>query len=383
MNKFRLWLRQTNKNRSYYIFLTIEVVVISMELLFMIGKLQAVSATKELGNAIVSKNVYTFTEYHYYRDDKSAVDQYLDNYNITSLRTYGLTMKLNGKYISMLGYSEELFDVYSLKVKEGEWIQTDKKYAYIPVIAVGNKYQVGDCFETEEPSYEFQVVGTISPEQYVLIIQGGGTTGYATLEETFFKPSVDFIVPCDGNRLNSVQKDQVDSRTEFSARLLLFPDDAAEETFVSELSQYGYLTNAQKMSENFTASNKEFYIVNSIVILIFSIIVLAGVGGINNMMELKNEKRMAIYYMYGFSKLECMVYTYLCMILPLVFGEILFTFIYFYGLKDNYDSMLLNINGLTFLLEILYVFVLFHITMIPELLRLRKKDLFGLYRQKV
>lgn len=385
MNRIRLWIQQIKKNKGYYSFLTAEVLIILLILVSMIGKFQAMYATKELGNAVVDKNVYAFSEYDYYEDDTTEVEKCFDKYNITSLRTCSLTMNPMGKRIYMLGYSEKIFDIYSPKMEDGEWIQSTKEYDYIPVIAVGNKYQVGECFQTENPQLTFQVVGIISSGEYVLLTQVGGTTGYANLSEVFYKMSSGFIVPCDCEHLKCVQKEQVDSRTEWRSRLLLLPEGLAdkEEEIVKEINQYGYITNVKKMSENYNASNREFCIVNGIVLFVFSIITLAGVGGINNMVELKNEERMTIYYMYGFTKRQCMLFTYLSTIIPLVLGECIFIFLYYHGLDETYTVDLLEINIYTFVAAAVYLIVLFHITIIPEMIRLGKKDLFALYKQKV
>ena len=385
MNRIRLWIQQIVKNKGYYIFLTAEVVIVLLILVSMIGKLQAMYATKELGNAVVDKNVYAFSEYGYYEDDTTEVEKCFDKYNVINLSTCFLWMTLNGEGISMIAYSEELFDVYSPELEEGDWIQSTKEYEYIPVIAAGDKYQVGECFQTEDPQLTFQVVGIISPEEYVLLTQVGGTTGYANLSEVFYKMTFDFIVPCYCEHLNCVRKEQVDSRGEWWSRLLLLPEELAdrEEEIVEEINQYGYITNVKKMSENYNASNREFCIVNGIVLFVFSVITLAGVGGINNMVELKNEKRMTIYYMYGFTKRKCMLYTYLSTIIPLVLGECIFIFLYYHGLDETYTIELLEINIYTFVAAAIYLIILFHITIIPEMIRLGKKDLFALYKQKV
>lgn len=385
MNKVKLWIRQIIKNKGYYIFLTAEVVIVLLILVSMIGKLQAMYATNEIGNAVVDKNVYAFSEYDYYRENTTEVDKCLDKYHVINLPTCFLGMTLNGEEISMLGYSEKLFDVYSPKLEDGEWIDSTKEYEYIPVIVSGDKYQVGECFETKDPQLTFQVVGIISPEEYVLLTGVGGTTGYASLSEVFYKISSDFIVPCDCEHLKCVWKEQIDARAEWSGRLILLPDELAnrEEEIVKEINQYGYITNVKKMSENYNASNREFCIVNGIVLFVFSMITLAGVGGINNMVEIKNEKRMTIYYMYGFTKRKCMLYTYLSAIIPLILGEFIFIFWYYHGLDETYTVDLLEINIFTFVAAAVYLVILFHITIIPEMIRLGKKDLFALYKQKV
>lgn len=383
MKVVRVWINLMKRNILYCLLLVLEVVIVSFILLSMVGKMQAVADTRHIDGIFDKTNSYYFTPYSYYESSSKEINTMLQKTGAKEALVTDVYMNINGEERAGLGYNEEAFDFLNIAPSSGEWIDSRKKYGNIPIICVGDTYNVGDVLHSgTNRKIKFLVVGKISKSQYIMWYKKSASSGKATLSNMLEKAAVDFLVPYECANLKCVTRQDVMEANECGSRLLLF-DKMISTKMQNKICEYGDLTGIEEMCTNYKAENEEYFIVNGIALIIFSLIMFAGIGGINSMMEIRNEKRLTIYYILGCSKRKCMMLELFRAISPMIIGFSLFVVLYtvkgFLFFIDEH----ITINISTFLFIFIYVLLIYSMTCIPFSIRLGRKNLLDLYKQKV
>lgn len=357
----------------------------------LIGKMQYLLLTKNTINIFNDKNAYYFTPAIYYDFNKFDLDYILSesinsNYSIGEI--YNLYIKgENANMQYAYGYNDAIIEYADITLTNGKWFETDKKYNKIPVIAIGNNYKVNDLiyFTSESGGLlEAEVIGTINKNDYLLTFYSSGSKDNASLNNLVTPASGNFIVPYNSNSIPSIhQEDTLFSHIQYG-NIIIFNEQSINQEVYSLLNEYGEVSSINAMKSNYSNEIHDFFISNSIILLIFSMLTLTGIGGVNSMVSIENERRYTILFMNGFTNKRCAVTEVIRMgILILIsFLTVMILYYNFAPLKKMLSFGEYRINFITFLLVLLYMILIFSIGSISFILKLSRQDLISIYKKK-
>lgn len=143
------------------------------------------------------------------------------------------------------------------------------------------------------------------------------------------------------------------------------------------------MTSVATMMENYATELKLFFTTNCIVLAVFTLLTIAGIGGINSMINIKNENRYIVYFLYGMTMKQCARIEALRSG-SLIVTSYLFLVVGFY-LSPIHTWFPINkykITGGTFLIILIYLSLIYMGTSIPFVAKLGKKEGMKNYKQR-
>jgi hypothetical protein len=386
-------LRMTFKiviiNIKSILLLVIQMIVTSLILLALIGKIQYIMQEKDGLSIFNEDNAFYFTPFSYYDMNTFDMDSIIRKNISTSYEEGKISQLLlkneNGTNIVAWGYNDQIIHKSNIKMKFGKWFSKHNNTDYIPVVGIGDTYKTGTVINLECNSNKIQkalVIGTISRNTYIPTFNSYSSKGDASLTEIISLPYLELIIPFECSQVPSIQKNDIwDSQVQ-SSSILIFPSKVNKETVNESLGCYGAISNINEMTNNYHNEIKEFFITNGIALLIFSLLTLAGIGGVNSMINIKNERRYIIYYLCGFTSKGCAIVEGIRTSFMIALAYVILIILYYFTpLKSLYETNEV-INLVTFLLTFIYLILVFCLSSLPFIINLGKKNLILKYKQK-
>ena len=302
MNTLRLIYRLIKKRKGSLVLLAIEIIISSIVMLSLLGKIVYSYENKELAKSFDGKNMYYFSPYSYYEDFDTK--KLLDDNKVKNTKVcinHQLELKLkNGETLDALGYNKVMLEKMKLKILNGVNIN-NYKGTNTPIIGVGKKYRIGDKLVLSNGKI-CEVVSIIDDNSSVVNFNKFANSGRSSMED-IIAPIKGFsiIMPFDEKYDNSF----VEYDAPQESQMIYFDDDP--KTIEKSLKDYGDLTSMEDMQKNYIKDKEEFLYTNGLIGIIFFVLTITGVGGINYIQSEKNEKFYTVMFMLGMSKGKCML----------------------------------------------------------------------------
>lgn len=392
MNRvFILTVRMINKDRWSYVLLVFELVLTSIIFLPFIGKLQAEMATKDIVNVFNDCNACYFNPYEFFDVEKNDIKKMIQEEGCSNLELgeiSDISLKTgDGERLIAYGYNDTIIDFVTLSLSQGSWFGKHEKGEYIPIISINSKLKMNEVIEftnvDNTSKVKGKVIGVMNREEYVMTFNSGGSNDFARLSNFISAPEADIIVPYQCKNYISFSKKNIEEFRCQTGKILITKEKKSLDKIIKICHQYGSVSKISKMKENYQRDQRDFYITNGVVLAVFSLLSLAGIGGFNGIQSILHERLFTIYYMLGLSKKRCMMMEGLRTFLLLVvsFGSVL---ILFYLLKFNqvFNADEYRINGITFGIVFLYLCLICLISSVGYVEKLARKNLIQVYKQK-
>ena len=378
MKILNMTYKMLKRDVKYFLLIVFEVIVVSIIFMSLIGKMQVIKLNSNFEDELNVNDGYYFTRYDYFDQDSEKIQEIFVENRIKQLKIYDVYLQCGNQNIYAYGYTEELLNNYKCKVKKGKWFET-KKYEYIPAIGIEGLYKLGDEFYCENK--KIVIIGIVDKNQFVMNFGRSASSGRASVSNLLQKMQVGIIVPYECTNMSCLEnKDVVDSVEQMSE--IILPDERLTKEQKNIINEYGDLTKLNKMVDNYKCENRDFFVTHIIIFIIFILITLAGTGGINCMLEIKNEKRITIYYMYGLTKVQCMLIQELRTVMTMIIGYIGFVFTYFIWIKKIFANEYILVNAQTFIAIAILIEVIFACAEVPYLINMANKNMIEIYTQK-
>lgn len=302
MNTLRIAYRLTKKRKWSLSLLTVEIIICSIVILSTLGKIFYYFETKDLAYSFDGKNIYYFSPYTYY-DDFSAEEllsqKGFKNVEVCEMHELKIESKSDSA-IAVIGYDDIIMKKLKLNIIEGQNISS---YTgdNIPVIAMGNRFRVGDTIVLSDKQI-CEVVGKISEDSSVVRFNASASSGKSSIEEILATVrGCDLIMPYGPNcsYYNNSEIVKMDFPQDSQ---MIYCNGKKYQSAIKMLSDYGAITSVEQMQENYNKSNREFLFTNGIVGIVFLFLTMTGIGGINYIQSKNNDKFYTILFMLGMNK---------------------------------------------------------------------------------
>ena len=386
-----LLFESLKKYKKFYIIIVLQIFLSAILILTLLCKLESISEKKKLTSICKGKNMYYFTLAPYMEDEKvdmsdiySSIDKGFEVGTITDL--YVENIEDEGRPNGLTGFSDSLIKDFTLSLEEGEWFSFSKSYNNIPTVVIGKKYKVGEIIILDEhKDIKLEIIGRMSPKEYGLEFNSCGNDGNTSYDHLFTKAEElhNFIIPYKSEHFKCIEEEDLDMNVKHLGEIVVFPENVSENKIVSTLENYGVISNIDDLEKNFEEDNEQFLFTNGVVLLIFTLLTIAGIGGINCMINIRNQKNYVIYYIYGMSNKQLalleigrvgfvMLISSACMIAVVKHTKV----------RDWVLSEGGNLTLDKYLVVIGFMIVIFTITTIPFVYKLYKSNLIEMYKQK-
>ena len=381
----------TKKNIGSLALLTLQAIITILILIGLIGKVQMVSSARNVTDAFQNQNGIYFTEFACYHDSLPDLTQILSQKAETAAaRTGEITDLLlkndRGETVAAYGYNDTMIETARIPLKEGIWFSQAQPTDKIPVLAIDGQYQVGDELTFLHPrnhtAIKAIVIGTIEDCTYIPTFNRSGTADIATLSFFVSTPQFPLIVPYHCSSIPSFQEEMATDTSVERGKIINTGSQPASEAVQNALKSYGSSVSVERMAVQYRQEIRDHLLTNGIVLLVFSVLSVAGIGGANGIQYILNEKRFIIYYMLGLTQKKCMLIEALRSF-SLVMSSFLITiFLYWVTpIRDLYASDSFQINAFTFLLIFLFLLMIYACTSVAFFRKLGRKDLIQSYQQ--
>lgn len=391
MNLITLAWDVVSKHIKSFLILVLQMVLSSIILLSMVCKVESISNERKIVDVFQEDEAYYFTLPSYYSempfDYKSIIDQVGVKYKESSITELVFLGDENTKEID--GYSDDLIMHANVSMKTGEWFRTDVDCDRVPIVAIGDQYAVNDEIEFKNANsgekYIARVIGTIDYEEYVMRFTSSANSGKSALNMIVGKARdcCDFIAPYESSIWNCFKYGDSEVVKQQRGEMIIFEEHVSDEKVMSVLEEYGCVSYIKDMKYNYNQSNNEFLLTNGIVLCIFTLLTLAGIGGVNSMINLQNQRRYTIFYMYGMNNRQVAIIEALrsggVIVISCLLLMVLFKWTAIGGIVTE-DKRLLNF--LNFFFVIGYMIAIYVITSFPFVYKLCKENLIEMYKKK-
>jgi len=363
-------------------------------LLIIVGRLQAVNDTSEIANTFTGQNAYYFMRYKFIDstfDISGALNtQGIESFSLGEIANLGFTyvQAKEDKYISAYGYNDTIIESCELKLDSGKWF-SDSDCANVPAIAIGDEFHIGDiivvtnCYDNSK--YSIEIIGILNRDTYILAFNRSASSGDSTVEHFISKSNVDMILPYASHKLNSIARTTNDDfkQMESSLAVLVIPHESYPVEFVADsLSLYGHTTYIADMLTNYSNQLRFEKVIYMLLVIVFTILTLVGIGGNNGIQNMLNEHQFVIYFMLGATKRKCVCIEAMRSALLLVSGFILAVLISLHLPAVFYASSQKG-NIMKLVVILLYLAMIYVITSGAFLYKLGVKNLFATYKEGV
>lgn len=389
MNILQLSIRLIWKRKYTYLLLMFQMIVSTIIFVSLVGKMQNIVDSRNVANIFNSENSLYFTPYTYYDTNEFDINEVLKkdcNYRIG--KVFNLNFKTeHSESVFAYGYNDTIIDYTNIELVKGEWFNKDKQYKYIPIISVGQKYPVGHIISLQtlqnNKSFNCQVIGTIKENEYITTFMSGGSKGNASLENIVSNANADFIVPFNCNQYLSFGENDMEFYNNNYGNIIIY-EKSDELKICSKLSQFGEVSKIEEMIENFRNDNRDYFLSNGIVLIIFTMLCIAGIGGINSMLNIENKRRFSLYFMCGMTSKMCGLVEGLRSGVVVITSYIISICIFKYTNCVNlFPPNLYSINSETFFYIMIYMAIIYAITSVAFIMKYKKQNLIEIYRENI
>lgn len=381
----------TKKNIGSLALLTLQAVITILILIGLVGKVQMVSSARNVTDTFQNQNGFYFTEFACYHDTLPDLTQLLAQKAETSSARVGeitdlLLQNERGEPVAAYGYNDTMIETAKIPLTEGVWFPQAQLTDQIPALAVEGQYQVGDALTFLHPkthaAIKAVVIGTIAGDAYIPTFNRSGTADVVTLSFFVSTPQFPLIVPYHCAGIPSFQEEMATDASAERGRIIMADHQAAATAAQEKLKSYGSSVSIEQMALQYRQEIRDHMLTNGIVLLVFSVLSMVGIGGMNGTQYLFNEKRFIIYYMLGLTQKKCMLIEALRSF-ALILSSFFITFLLYWitPVRDLYSPESFQINAFTFLLIFLFLLIIYACTSIAFFLKLGRKDLIQNYRQ--
>ncbi|MCR5836142.1 MAG: ABC transporter permease [Lachnospiraceae bacterium] len=381
MNTLRMALKLIKKKRWALLLLSIEMIISSVVILSIVGRMEHIEKTKGLIHIFDGTGALYFHTYLYYSPDTDVLDSMdssiKNKVQISSMYEMYLNLD-NSSALNALAYDELIIDRMKPKMNEGIWI-SEYSGDNVPIVTIGDDYHVGDIVKLSN-AQTCEVVGTLSSQSYVICYHGGSDSGKASYIN-LMKRASDFsvIIPYGDGKYKSVNKDALDDLFDEEKKMVYAQKSDFPEV-IEELKKWGYVSSIEQMQENFSSDNREFMYTNGMVALIFFVLTVIGIGGINFIQGENNMKTYTIMYMLGMTRRKCMFIEALN-----TFSVIGISFAAFVLLSKKIIPVATDNNSETdwriYIFILLFYVFIYAISSLPAIIRAGKYNIIELYKK--
>lgn len=289
------------KHKGAYVLLTLELLLVAILFLSFFSRLQGVYASSDVRNAFNTEHMYYYTQYLYINQDlKDIISSDLrEKIEIAEIPTIVISDSNKEEYIGY-GYSDRIIDACQYKMSEGIWFH-EYQGNNIPVISLDPNIKVGEIIQLKEKPnlYHLEVIGYMDSSSYILNFHGGASNNQASLNSFVSHPNSQLLVPYNSQRFLSVKKDVIKLKDSGLQRMVFIEDEMDAEKFLNQCHDYGSVSSVSKMKENYEMDIKNDFIVNGIVLIVFTILSITGLIGFNGIQNAIHERDYLIYYFLG------------------------------------------------------------------------------------
>lgn len=388
MKVIRLALHLIWKRKYTYALLAFQMIISIIIFVSLVGKVQHIAHSQTVANIFNSENAFYFTPYTYYDTNSFHLKELLPDESSYEIgRVSNLTLKNNsGENVFAYGYNDTIIRYTNVNLKDGTWFNSDTDYEHIPIISIGSKYSVDDVVTLRDYENEkemtFKVIATIRETEYITTFMSGGSKNNASLENIVSIANADFIVPFECSKVNSIGENDVSSYNYNYGSIIIMKN--SENAAVYELlDQYGEVSDINSMITNFKDETRDYFLSNGIVLLVFTLLGLSGIGGINSMLNVANRKRYTIYFMYGMTQRKCAIIEAIRSGLVIIVSFVASVVLIFYtDIGNLFPPTEYAINVMTFIYVLLYMAGIYLVTSLYFVINLSKQNLMDVYKQK-
>lgn len=307
MNRIRIAWRLITRRKWTVFLLAVEIILSSVVLLGMAGRLIFIKDAIQITETFQGEDAYYFTPRSYYSPD-FEVESYIsprlrEKYEKSEIHTVEYEKK-DGAFLNAMVYDDFLIDHVEIAMEAGVWF-TEYEGEAVPAVVIGGGCGAGEYIELKN-GQSCLVIGVISRDTYVAAFEQSASSGMASLENLVASNvGYDIIVPCAGSRYGSIRGGLAEERQ--PSEIFVIKDKGAARALQEELLQYGDISSIDEMKQNYAADNRDFGITNGIIALVFLVLTMVGIGGLNGIQSLKNAKIYAVLYILGLSRRKCMI----------------------------------------------------------------------------
>lgn len=279
-------------------------------------------------------------------------------------------------------YNKVLIDNMKCLLKEGIWFteyDSNSTEKVIPLIACENMgVNLNDIIDinfpgrgrdiSERKTYKGVVIGILNELNYLYDFGSGGTQ--IGLDSLIKKKNKIFILP-----EYYLDKSDIKDASDSLGRMLFVSNKSLDvKKKLTDLS-IGIVKDTKDMSIVTAKEYKRLLFINGLVLIVFSLITMAGIGGNNGLQRLTNEKNFSIYYMTGLSWRNCIHIELWRTIIIIGVPYIIFIFLYLTNnLGQFYKPEVSVVNIYTFIAIFLYITLIYITTSLSSVLSLAKSN---------
>ena len=303
-----------------------------------------------------------------------------------------IDININGRTELVTAYNSVTLEYAAIELKTGKWITEYKNTDAIPVVSADPEYCTGDRFKITDKSgveHDAFVCGQISNDSYILSFTQSGSPSVSELSFFVSHPDRPFIVPYCCDDICSVT-DEFDMFPVDNGPLssgygkLVLPGSIADKEQISSLiKMYGTVTDIRVMAENYDKFNRNDLMITGIILFMFSVLTITGIGGVNGLQSRINKRYYVIWYMTGLKTGECALIEF-CRVAVLAVSSFICYFViyYFTPLKEVMDMDGIVINAFTFLISFVFILLLFCITSLGYVIKLGRGNIMLNYKNQ-
>ncbi len=379
-------MKMAQKRKSSLLLIMIEMVISCIVFASIAGKMVYLKESRKIADTFQGTNSYYYAPFMCYSDEfdiQKYMDQELREHTVVgSVYTAGLRTAA-GAFLPVLGYTDVVISCMKPRMQSGRWFT--KKEAAVgsvyPAVAVGSKYAAGDVVELEGGK-TVKIIGTIQEGSYIVMFRSWANSGKASLEHFISKASkIALILPYGSETYHSLPVDSFEKEIVQAARIL----QALNQEFADKLERfalkYGEVSSIQQMQENYQKDNEEYYVMNGMILIIFSILTAVGMLGVNGIQSVENERTYTIYYMLGLNRAKCMLIEAVNTFLVVGLSYLVFLAAYYGGLLNGISEHASDASAKVLLLIFVYLLFLYAATSFSFIYQAGKHNVMELYKR--
>lgn len=399
-----LALKEVWKNKITLFLLIVQIVFSSFIFTAMIGKVQDVVNRSQILNAVSNKNAVYYSDYMF-----NINNSYSEQIDITSILKkeaginssvgecydmQSLFIKKQEEYTNndsnnsffIFGYNDTLIDMADMNLKTGVWFDECSETNYVPLVTVGDKYKLGEIIDfyndnSEKLEKQGCVIGIIDKSDYIYNLSQAGDV---SLENIACVPNSDgIILPAVSNKYNCFDNDISLDNLQSLGHLLITDEEANTEKIKSVIGSYVYVISLQEMEDDYSYNLTYSFTINGVLLLVFTLITFIGIGGLNAIYNLNNEKRYTIYFMLGLTQKGCAIIESVRSFCIIFIGFLMAAILF--NVPDIHTMFIANgitVNWLTFVFIFCYLIIIYLCTSVPFIIKLGTKRIIENYKER-
>lgn len=357
-----------------------------------LGKLQYITHSSGIADTFHDREAYYYSPYSFTASSDHP-QKILSEHGIDHIRCSNYTqilVRTDTDYVLSIGYDDTLIDYVNVKLSDGIWF-SEYTGTEIPLIGLDTLYHTGQHIElkdTANTAHDAVIIGTVSPSSYILTFDQSSNPEDASLDSFVSVFRADFIAPYCSSSLPHLDNSfdagsEIIGNTPQSGQILLPESETDYETLRDVFRDYGLVADIRNMLVNYRKEIRFDLLINGILLGIFALMTVAGIGGINGIQSRLNRRNYIIYYMLGMQRKSCAI-TELLRTLAVVFSAFVLFFVLY--LLTPFRALLqspdLFINAGTFIVACLFMIIVSCTVSLKYVLDLGKGSLITHYKNQ-